>query len=175
MAHSKDYIGWTVGDVSTLGELRAVLAQLTPDQLDFVCPKLVEWRERAIELQHEPAMMAAEQMRHWEQDEKLADAWHNYQRGELQREEFEGVVAEMVEPRERHVAPADELQVGDIVQVLDDASGDSFWHGKRGPIVSIKLWHFILELEDMKGRPTEVGGWSRGEVKLISKAQVPRG
>ena len=170
MAHSKDYIGgiYRIDQIADLGDLQRVLAQLTPEQLDFVCPKLVEWRERAIELQHEPAMMAAEQMRNWEEMDKLKDAWLQYQMKDINQEEFEGTVAEMVEPRE-------DLQLGDIVQVRDDASGDVSWHGKQGPIISIKKWHFILELNSMSGRPTEVGGWTRGEVKLVRKAQVPRG
>ena len=101
MAHSKDYIGgiYQIDQIADLGDLQRVLAQLTPEQLDFVCPKLVEWRERAIELQMEPALMAAEQMRHWEETAKLKDAWERYQRSDLSREEFEGVVAELVEVR----------------------------------------------------------------------------
>lgn len=100
MAHSKDYIGQLVDNISTLGDLHGVLAKLTPEQLDFVCPKLVEWRERAIELQLEPALMAAEQMRHWEEQKKLKDAWLRYQMKDMSQEEFEGTVAEIVQEKE---------------------------------------------------------------------------
>ena len=101
MVHSNDYIGgnWQIDQIADLGDLQRVLTQLTAEQLDFVCPKLVEWRERAIELQHEPAMMAAAQMQHWEEQTKLKDAWERYQRDEISQEMFEGVVAELVEVR----------------------------------------------------------------------------
>ncbi len=44
--------------ISTHPQLKEHLTRLTPEKLDEVCPQLKEWRERAIELQGEPAVMA---------------------------------------------------------------------------------------------------------------------
>ncbi len=98
MVHSKDYIAG-LDQLQNLGDLQRALQRLTPEQLDYVCPKLKEWRERAIELQMEPALMAAEQMQHWEEQAKLRDAWERYQRDEISQEMFEGTVAELAEVR----------------------------------------------------------------------------
>lgn len=94
--NSKDYVRLPA-EIMTLEELRSAIAALSPEQLDYVCPKLVEWRERAIELQLEPAAMGAAQMRHWQEQKKLKDAWDRYYRDDINQEEFEGVVAEIVE------------------------------------------------------------------------------
>lgn len=60
--------------ISTHPQLKSKLKLLTPEKLDEVCPQLKEWRERAIELQLEPAAMAAEQFRLMEENARLIRA-----------------------------------------------------------------------------------------------------
>lgn len=63
--------------IATVDGLHTHMKRLTPEQLDRAVPQLKEWRERAIELQLEPAAMAAEQMRLWEERDKLIEAGSN--------------------------------------------------------------------------------------------------
>ncbi len=53
-----DFLPGSPWVIATHDQLRDKLKLLTPEKLDQVCPQLKEWRERAIELQAEPAAMA---------------------------------------------------------------------------------------------------------------------
>ncbi len=62
--------------ISTHEQLREKLKLLTPEKLEQVCPQLKEWRERAIELQAEPAAMAVGMMQLTEECNEWKEAAH---------------------------------------------------------------------------------------------------
>jgi len=75
--------------ITTHDQLREKLKLLTPEKLDEVCPQLKEWRERAIELQREPAAMAVGMMRVVEERDEWRTVAHQL------RSIGEGIIGEL--------------------------------------------------------------------------------